>query len=61
VSEAMHPLKRVGESDEVAAALEFLLHPSNSFITGGCCCRTLKAMDDGPGVMGCVMVVVECE
>ncbi|KAF8057770.1 fabG [Scenedesmus sp. PABB004] len=33
-SEAMHPLKRVGEADEVAAALEFLLRPDNSFITG---------------------------
>ena len=28
-SEAMHALKRVGEADEVAAALEFLLLPSN--------------------------------
>jgi NAD(P)-dependent dehydrogenase (short-subunit alcohol dehydrogenase family) len=25
---------RIGEADEVAAALEFLLNPSNSFITG---------------------------
>jgi hypothetical protein len=25
----MHALKRVGEADEVAAALEFLLNPSN--------------------------------
>jgi len=33
-SAAMHALKRVGEAHEVAAALEFLLHPSNSFITG---------------------------
>jgi NAD(P)-dependent dehydrogenase (short-subunit alcohol dehydrogenase family) len=32
----MHPLKRVGEADEVAAAIEFLLNPSNSFITGAC-------------------------
>lgn len=50
MSEAMHPLKRVGESDEVAAALEFLLHPSNSFITGGCCCCTLEGGANGPGV-----------
>mmetsp|Transcript_38072 Transcript_38072/g.68300 ORF Transcript_38072/g.68300 Transcript_38072/m.68300 type:complete len:148 (+) Transcript_38072:77-520(+) len=33
-STALHALKRIGEPDEVAAALEFLLHPSNSFITG---------------------------
>jgi len=33
-SEAMHALKRVGEPDEVAAALEFFMNPSNSFITG---------------------------
>jgi len=33
-SVALHPLKRIGEPDEVAAAIEFLLHPSNSFITG---------------------------
>lgn len=33
-SEGMHALKRVGEADEVAAAIEFLLNPSNSFITG---------------------------
>lgn len=33
-SEGMHALKRIGEADEVAAALEFLLNPSNSFVTG---------------------------
>lgn len=33
-SEAMHALKRVGEPDEVAAALEFLMLPSNCFVTG---------------------------
>lgn len=34
MSENMHALKRVGEADEVAAALEFLMNPGNSFITG---------------------------
>jgi len=33
-SVAMHPLKRIGEPDEVAAAITFLLDPRNSFITG---------------------------
>lgn len=33
-SSAMHPLKRVGEPGEVAAALEFLLDPRNAFVTG---------------------------
>jgi len=30
----LHALGRIGEAEEVAAALEFLLRPSNSFITG---------------------------
>ena len=30
----MHALRRIGEPGEVAAAIAFLLHPSNSFITG---------------------------
>lgn len=33
-SAAMHALRRIGEPAEVAAAIEFLLHPSNSWITG---------------------------
>lgn len=34
VSEAMHPLGRLGESDDVARAVEFLLDPANDWITG---------------------------
>lgn len=33
-SEAMHPLGRIGEADEVARAVAFLLDPENSWITG---------------------------
>ena len=33
-STAMHALRRIGTPGEVAAAIEFLLHPNNSFITG---------------------------
>lgn len=33
-SSEMHPLGRLGEPDEVAAAMEWLLHPGNSWITG---------------------------
>jgi 3-oxoacyl-[acyl-carrier protein] reductase len=33
-SEMMIPLGRVGEADEVARALEFLLHPASCYITG---------------------------
>ena len=32
----MHALRRIGEPHEVAAAIEFLLHPANSWITGQC-------------------------
>lgn len=31
---AMHPLGRVGEAGDVAAAIEFLLNPANHWITG---------------------------
>lgn len=34
VSEAMHPLGRLGEPDDVARAVEFLLEPANAWITG---------------------------
>ncbi len=33
-SEAMHPLGRIGEPDDVAAAVEFLLSPEATWITG---------------------------
>ena len=33
-SEAMHPLGRIGEPEEVAAAIAWLLDPANSWITG---------------------------
>ncbi len=33
-SESMHALGRIGEASDVAAALAFLLNPSNAFITG---------------------------
>lgn len=42
VSEAMHALKRVGEPEDVAAALEFFLNPSNSFVTGAVSCNCRK-------------------
>ncbi|WZH37134.1 MAG: SDR family oxidoreductase [Microbacterium enclense] len=34
VSEAMHPLGRLGEPDDVARAIEFLLSPENAWMTG---------------------------
>ncbi|BAJ73452.1 dehydrogenase with different specificities [Microbacterium testaceum StLB037] len=34
VSEAMHPLGRLGEPDDVARAVEFLLSPDNAWVTG---------------------------
>ena len=33
-SREMHPLRRLGDPDEVAAAIEWLLDPANSWITG---------------------------
>lgn len=33
-STALHPLGRIGEADDVAAALAWLLHPAQSWITG---------------------------
>lgn len=33
-SQSMHPLGRIGQPDEVAAAIEFLLAPNNEWITG---------------------------
>ncbi|MGJ3243611.1 MAG: SDR family NAD(P)-dependent oxidoreductase [Opitutales bacterium] len=34
VSEAMHPLGRVGTADEMASAIQFLADPANGWITG---------------------------
>lgn len=33
-SAALHPLGRLGEPDDVASALAWLLHPANSWVTG---------------------------
>ncbi|KAI3423855.1 hypothetical protein D9Q98_009689 [Chlorella vulgaris] len=43
-STAMHALKRIGEPQEAAAAIAFLLDPANSFITG-----QVLAVDGGLG------------
>lgn len=43
-SVAMHALRRIAEPDEVAAAMAFLMDPSNSFITG-----QVLAVDGGLG------------
>ncbi|MFQ3591898.1 MAG: SDR family oxidoreductase [Gemmataceae bacterium] len=34
MSTAMHPLGRIGEPSDIAAALEWFLHPSQSWVTG---------------------------
>jgi len=33
-SESLHPLGRIGRAEEVAAAIAFLMSPSNSWVTG---------------------------
>ncbi len=33
-SEALHPLGRIGQPEEIAAAMAFLLRPESSWITG---------------------------
>ncbi len=33
-SAGMHALGRVGEPDEIASAIEWLLHPEQSWVTG---------------------------
>jgi NAD(P)-dependent dehydrogenase (short-subunit alcohol dehydrogenase family) len=43
-SERMHALGRIGQPEDVARALEFLMHPANSFVTG-----TFLHVDGGLG------------
>lgn len=45
-SVAMHPLKRIGEAEEIARGLEFLLNPENSFVTG-----QILGIDGGLGAL----------
>lgn len=47
-SRAMHPLGRIGQPDEVASAIEWLLDPAQSFVTG-----QILGVDGGLGTVRC--------